>query len=448
MTRTETTVWTDPELSDLVTDDPELAAIADALLATRPTAAAGRRRHLPIRLGLLAAALAAVSALALFAPWNGGGATLGDRARAALGDGPVLHVVIASPTVVHYVELATGAPHRFFDRQEIWYDRGRGYVHTVTRAPDGSLLDDELQTPQGGWTPGGPILDCTWIAAHPKQATQLRVSCHANGHNGTKPHHVPRPVPTVDPVLAAFLDGYQQALASGEATETGMGTIAGTKVIWLRFRYGHETESVALDASTYRPLVVRDASGTWTYRIVSIGTVSDAVANFERPTETELGREAAGGGAVNETKLAVDPGAARHALPRALWLGTSFRNRPLAGIERDTLRTHFADPSLRPELGVGLQIVYGATSSNGVPDPTRPFVQLWESDTPQPGYEWGLVRGFVPPKGMLATLGRSGPFGPSGFLVRDGVYVTVVASTPKLALEAARALHPIASRPQ
>ena len=437
MTRTQTTVWTDPELTDLLADDPELVAIADALLATAPAAAARRRRRLPSRLGLLAAALCGVAALVLFAPWSGGRPALADRALAALGADPVLHVVVDRPLSVRYVDLATGAPQQVFERQEIWYDRGRGFVHTVTRAPDGSLLDDVLETPQGGWTPGGPVIDCTWIAAHPQEATKLRVSCKASGDNGTSPHAVPRPVPTVDPALGAFLDGYQQALANGQATQTGTGTLDGTQVIWLSFPFGQETESVALDASSYRPLLVRDASGTWSYRIVSIETVAQNVANFDRPNATELGRKAASGTRVDRTQLAVDPGAARQALPGAVWLGSSFQSLPLVGIERDTLRTTFGDPTLAPEDGVGLQLVYGATTSTGAPDRTQPFVQLWESHHPQPAYWWPLLQGVDPPARMLATAGTT------GFLVHDGVYVTVMAFTPDLVLEAAQALAPI-----
>lgn len=444
MTYTETTVWTDPELSELIDDDPELAAIADALLATGPTAAAQRRRRLPIRLGMLAAALAAVAALVLFAPWSGGGPALADRALAAIGDDPVLHVVTERPSGIRYIDLGTGVSHELFQRQETWYDRSRGFVHTITRWPDGSLLDDELETPQGGWTPGGPVLDCTWIAAHPIQATKLRVSCNANGDNGTKPHVVPRPVPTVDPALGAFLDGYRQALADGQATETGTGTVDGTQVIWLSFRFGQETESVALDASTYRPLLVRDASGTWSYRIVSIGTVAASAANFEKPTATELGRQALSGGTFDSTKLAVDPAAALQALPGSLWLGNAFQSLPLAGVERDHLHARYADPALGSEESVGLQLVYGATTSRGGPDRDHPFVQLWESDRPQPGFWWGFLQGLVPPAGTLAMRGTSGgTFGVPAFLVRDGIYVSVQASTPQLALEAARSLVPI-----
>ncbi|HKN63422.1 MAG TPA: hypothetical protein VJV76_03720 [Gaiellaceae bacterium] len=437
-----TTVWTDPELADLVAGDPELAAIADALQATTPIPVARRHRRLPVRLGALAATLAAAAALVLFAPWNGGGPAFTDRALAAIGSDPVLHAVVAFPSGIRFVDLATGKPRRLFERQQIWYDRGRGYVHTVTRAPDGSLLDDELDTPQGSWTPAGPVIDCAWIAAHPEEATKLRVSCNADGDNGTTPHLVPRPVPTVDPALGAFLGGYQQALADGEATETGTGTIHGTPVLWVTFPYGHETESVALDASTYRPLFVRDASGTWRYRIVSIETVAQSDANFARPTVTELGRQTASGRVFRSVKLTVDPAAARRVLPGALWLGNSFRDLPLAGLERDTLHERFINRKLPSETGVGLQLVYGSTPSPGVPDRTRPYVQLWESDQPQPAYEWGFMRGLVPPDGVFATQGV-GIFGPTGFVVHDGVYVTVMASTPKLALEAAQGLTPI-----
>src|SRR5690242_9499906 len=109
MTPMETTVWTDPELTELIAEDPELAAIADALLATGPSAAARNRRRLPIRLGALAAALAAVAALVLFAPWSGGGPGLTDRALAALGDDPVLHVVTEWPSNIRYIDLGSGS---------------------------------------------------------------------------------------------------------------------------------------------------------------------------------------------------------------------------------------------------------------------------------------------------------------------------------------------------
>jgi hypothetical protein len=445
MTPTTTTVWTDPELADLVADDPELVAIADAILATGPTTAVRTRRSVPIRLGLLAAAVAGLAALILVSPWTGGGPGLADRALAAIGDGPVLHVVTRLPDAVSYVDIGTGATHQVFDRQETWYDRGRGLVHTITRRPGGTMFDDVLETPQGSWTPAGQVIDCTWIAAHPRQATKLRVSCNASGKNGTKPHVVPRPVPTVDPALGAFLDGYQHALADGRATATGAGIVEGRRVIWLTFRFGHETESVALDASTYRPLLVRDASGTWHYRILSIDTVSRAAANFVRPTPTDRRKEATSGGTVARTQVAVDRDAARRTLPGALWLGSSFRSLPLAGIERSTLRTSFADRHAAPRLGIGLQFAYGPSASVGIPErTTHPFVQLWESSRPQFAFWWPALQGYVPSPGTIVTRGAFGRSGSPGFLVRRGVYVTLWASSPKLALAAARALTPIA----
>jgi hypothetical protein len=449
MTRTTTTVWTDPDVSDLIADDPELVAIADALLATAPPST-HRRRNLPVRLGALAAALAVVVALVLVAPWNGGSPALADRALAALGDDPVLHVVTRMSSPIRYVNLRSGVSHLLYEREETWYDRSRGFVHTITRLSGGSLLDDELETPQGGWTPAGPVLDCTWIAAHPKQATKLRVSCHANGKNGTKPHVVLRPVPNVEPALGAFLDGYQQALTNGRATVTGTGRVDGRRVIWLTFPYGRETESVAIDASTFRPLLVRDESGTERYRIVSIGTVSQSAANFARPTVAELGRQAISGGTVAHTKRAVDPAGALRALPGTLWLGRSFRNLPLAAIEREKLRTRFLDRTLAPRDGPGVELVYGVTAGEGVPDRTQPFVQLWESNSAQPGFWWVFLQGFVPPAGTLATRSpaRSLGAGLPAFLVRHGTFVTVFASSSKLALEAARTLRPISLPPK
>ena len=88
-------VWIDPELADLVRDDPRLVAIADALRETEGIVAPRRRRRLALRGALLAAALCIGLVLALVAPWsNSGNGTLADRALAAIGTLPVLHVVV------------------------------------------------------------------------------------------------------------------------------------------------------------------------------------------------------------------------------------------------------------------------------------------------------------------------------------------------------------------
>jgi hypothetical protein len=97
------------------------------------------------------------------------------------------------------------------------------------------------------------------------------------------------------------------------------------------------------------------------------------------------------------------------------------------------------------EHGVGLRLVYGALASNGRPDWSLPFVEIDESDQPQPAYRWGFVRGSAPPTGTLYV--PSGSVKGSGFMVERGLYVSIWASerAPASALAAARALQPIST---
>src|SRR5438093_898467 len=158
----------DPELLDLLHDDPRLLAIADAVTATQK-----RKARLPRQLLAIPVIVAALIVVALFAPWQGSTPSLFDRALAAVGDEPVLHVVTQTSEPVDWqlVNLATGersAP-TFTVRTEIWYDGERGLEHSITRT-NGTVSDDWLQTPQGVTSQDGPVYTCAWIQAHPVEA--------------------------------------------------------------------------------------------------------------------------------------------------------------------------------------------------------------------------------------------------------------------------------------
>jgi hypothetical protein len=82
----------DHEVLELLADDPELLAVADAVAVAGKAPVAVRRRSL--RSGVIATvAASALLVLALVAPWNHGHASIVDRARAAIGTAPVLHAV-------------------------------------------------------------------------------------------------------------------------------------------------------------------------------------------------------------------------------------------------------------------------------------------------------------------------------------------------------------------
>src|SRR2546430_2369445 len=89
------------------------------------------------RLGAAAAvgiAILAVALVALLAPSRHGDGSVVDRALAALGGGPVLHVVTRSPYPRYeLIDLATGERRPVYDEIEEWSDPQRG-VHWIARA--------------------------------------------------------------------------------------------------------------------------------------------------------------------------------------------------------------------------------------------------------------------------------------------------------------------------
>jgi hypothetical protein len=196
--------------------------------------------------------------------------SLVDRALAAVGNEPVLHVVTrrTEPSGTTLVELSTGRKTvgpRVMET-EIWFDEERALEHTITRVT-GEQTQDVLSTQQSVSSESGPVWTCARIAAHPVEATRAGVSCNFSGDNGTKPRHVPEPPPIVDPALTGFVDGYRQALATGAARRIGEGTVHGRHVYWLELRLPDPdttpgdpsvdlSKRVAVDSDTYRPLVI------------------------------------------------------------------------------------------------------------------------------------------------------------------------------------------------
>lgn len=159
----ERSILADRELIDMLASEPELLAIADALVATTRPATARSARWTRTRLASVAAALALVAAgaaLLSLSRWEGA-PDLAERALAAVGTGPVLHVQLEQSTTPSQslVDLRDGSVIPRQLRTEIWFDGGRGLKKTVV-ALDGHRLDEFLETNEGGWTQGGPIYTC------------------------------------------------------------------------------------------------------------------------------------------------------------------------------------------------------------------------------------------------------------------------------------------------
>jgi len=407
-------------------------------LARRERAGRGRGLGRFSRFALAATALGVGIAVAMVARWGGSGG-FEDRALAALGSEPVLHVVAhtQSPSGGRLVDLSTGVTTPITQKMEmeIWYDQQQGLKHTISRS-DGKIIDDTLETPEGSYTPGGIVYDCAWIAAHPVEATKARVSCNANGKNGTTPRVIPRPKPSIDPSLQGFLDGYQRALATGKARKTGTGEIDGRPVVWLAFDLpDRRSEEVAVDAETMRPLLVREMPGGYSYRIEQIGTESSKDSDFSKPRLAEVGAQPTAGGVISSESLALRPSSIRTALPGAVWAGSALGGLPLTSAQRDELRTSFADHARPPERGLGLRLEYGSGASGA-------YVLLMESNRPQFGYRWEFVRMTPSVRDLTGKLYTTSGVA-IGFTVTNGLYVTINASNHDLLMLAARSLQPL-----
>jgi hypothetical protein len=447
------TVFGDLEVVELLRDEPELLAIADAVTATQAA------RHPSLRLRRLliaAAALAAALAVALAGPWEHGRSGIVDLALAAIGTGQVIHVVVRGESRdPRLVELATGRETPTPIETEIWFDERRGLEREITRM-NGRVMDEELRTPTGAWTREGRVFTCAWIAAHPLEATSRRVSCNLDGKNGTTPRRVPEERPTLDPALSGFVTHYQDALRSGRARSIGAGTVRGRAVEWLEFQLPSQVERVAVDRETGRPLLLRALAGG---EVVASSTVSTAEtlapskASFPIPRRLPPEQRPAVGNVVESRPVPI--GAAAAAVDGLLWLGRTFGGLPLRDVQLQMLETGYGPDSKKtPTRGEGVQLVYGERPGT----PLRAgaaYVWIRESDGPELAY--GFVGQTIrPPPGylllrevqVLTAPPQGGTAVPSGVVLWDGqlvrgrLHLALEATSKELLLAAARSLVP------
>lgn len=399
-----------------------------------------RRRRRPA-VGVAAAFAAAATAVLLVSPWGGGGGGLVGRALAAIGEGPVLHVVTEQPSPLAWyrpVSLPSGKPIPVTQRQEIWFDQSRDLKKTITTL-NGVVYDQLLETRQGGFTPQGPVYTCSWIAAHPIAATRARVSCNPDMQNGTTPRKVPEPLPTLDLALAGFVDRYQSALASGQATKTGTGEIDGHRVIWLRIdarsKDGYPAEDVAIDASTYAPVLVRTTGAQPVqFTVIQIGTQGYAAALFTRPA-----REYPPTRGGTEGTSPIDASRAPSLLGgKALWLGQSWNGYQLVEVEEQHLLTGYPPRSGKESVqSVGVIFTYAPPGDSA---DSADALQVREAAQCELG--WSMPCGAVRPTDGTLLTGM--PF-VSGVTMRNGLYIAISQkSSGSDAVAVANALRPLA----
>lgn len=195
----------DREVLEELRNDPELLALADAVVETQRL-----RRVRPFgALATVALAAAALFLLVLASPWDRGGESVSvlDRALAAVPErGPVAHLTVR-------VEITHGK--RTFSplTTESFYDKETGLVRVISRN-DGKVL-----------------ADYTTVGEEDEFS-----------------------------LFPGLLDGaafYRQALASGRARVVDDGVWKGRQVYWLELRGGGGAGRlrIGIDRGSYQPLV-------------------------------------------------------------------------------------------------------------------------------------------------------------------------------------------------
>jgi hypothetical protein len=335
------------------------------------------------------AAIAAAAALVLFWPGGRGGGGILDRALAAVGTGPVIHVVLGTPPVETY-NLERGEYGSVPVALEQWFEPSHGFR--------------EVQTV------GSQVVENIWVP-----------NVQARFPDGVEQ-------------FAGVATAYRRALASGEAALGSEDTVEGRRVYWIRFRVDllrwmaeHE---VAVDAETFEPLFVRVDGGTLT-RVLTFETVPLEDKIYAVPplvpdpgaADDALWSRPQGDGVRS-------PAEARAALKGALWLGQQFRALPLASIHEFTRETGVPE-GFFPKSVRGLDLCYGSGDSCVV---SVTLATGWHGLTSR-----GHMAPYDPPPGTLAFGDEPGV----GFVNRDGVHVTLVARDRDEVIAAAKALTPI-----
>lgn len=192
----------DREVLELLREEPELLAIADAVAETeRPSDLLSPGRWL----AAIALAAVALFALVLAAPWDrGGGGGVLDRALAAINtQGPVTH--LTTRLDVPGAERLTA---------ESFYEPRSHLLRVVTR-DDGAIVSDFTT-----------------------KATEDQF--------------------TTFPGLLDAVSFYRTALRNGQAKVVGQGTWHGRRVYWVELEQGGGLQfRVGLDRASYRPIVFR-----------------------------------------------------------------------------------------------------------------------------------------------------------------------------------------------
>jgi hypothetical protein len=374
-------------------------------------------------------ALAGLVATALFVafllPWNGRDRGIVDRALAAVGPGPVIHVVTRQVLQgTTELDLSTGREAPIVQETETWIDDESGVVHEIVRV-NGDVRSDSL-------------------------------------------HRVAEPAIADAHSTAAFAVDYRRSLERGEAKQVGEGTVAGRPVYFLKLRPTQSTEPladatgessqpdeisaiVAVDRETFRAVRLQALLNgrPWgpSIDVLQFETTSRAGADL-----TPVRTTAVTGISAGSSPISIDQVGNVLSVP-ALWAGSSVAARPLNEIYRQALVIGAVANGrvANPTHGTALELLYGADQP-GAPD----GITIVEAASARPDANW--VSETPGPKPGLAELRAETVFGSNAagtaqdvklgtkwivVLERSGLLVRVEAWSREDVLAAARALRPL-----
>jgi hypothetical protein len=393
----------DVETLEVLRDQPELLAIADAVASTQR-----RRRRLPRRLLLAAAAALAAAAVALLAPRQGenSGGLVSERALAALpARGPVMHVILEQRLGTR-VDLETERQSPVLVRSESWYDQERALLR-VRAYRDGRLLADSTVRD------AGYSFDAAMVVG-----------------------------------FAQAVEVFRKALADGRARVVGEARIRGRDVYLL----DAEPEPggfqgpvrIAIDKHTYELVQLRAGesfAGSPEYELNVLAFEylprRDGVFGRPRPDSSMSSSFAAS----TPTDLAT----ARTALGGkvALWAGPELGGKAIGAVELQDVEVDSA--AGRPIRGQALELTYGA---GGFGPRRREYIVLTQIRADDPARRYFEEASATPPGFADLSAGTTGSDQNrfrswTASLRHNGFLVQIQGADRELVLRAARELREI-----
>lgn len=393
----------DPEVLELLEDNPELLALADAFATTQRPPRSRRLRLTAPRLLTVGAVVAAVIIAFLLSPGSSGNHSIIDRALAAIGNGRVLHLVTQSPTGTVFVDLQSG--HRTVQtiESEAWYDGKSKRGHLIVRMK-GQVVGD-LLLPEDAARPGVTF---------------------SGG---------------IDPAYAALATGYRKALASGQAKLERTSMLHGKPVYWLRFpsfQPNTPGTEVAIDTKTYKPVIFRNHFSRVQYadeRVLVAETTGFRTSDFTRRGPSLLEGLASGSMSSGSSSSTEPP--PRQPRVKAPWLTPGNRG---AGLRLTAVNPVTVTSGKLVIHGVIL--VYGSAPPLAVEAP----LEIQELPRPDDPASWrSIPSGSVSVQKSEAGNSQDTHLMWTGTLVKHGLYVTITMQAQgneRAVVALARALHP------